>query len=128
MNEHSQRSGSSPAFGTLRTASETAPMPFVEAQSSSLGPSRFAVITRTGEYWSYPYSYVGLIECPSPESLTIHCCDGKVASIEISGRGLDAVAVSLCRQRLIAITESDHVDFRQGGVVVSRVQIIRVED
>ena len=83
------------------------------------------MISRTGEYWSYPYAYVGLVECPSPEAISIHCNSGEVASIEIRGRGLDAIAVALSSQRLLAVTESDHADFRGQGTVVAALTIRR---
>jgi hypothetical protein len=117
-----------PSHGTPSRASAAATQPFVEAAASAPLPVRFAVISRTGEYWSYPYAYVGLVECPTPELITIHCCDEAVSSIEITGRGLDAVATALYNQRLLAVTESDHADFRQDGVVVAKVLINRTAE
>jgi hypothetical protein len=104
-----------------------ADLPYTEAPPTEASPARFALITRKGEYSSYPYAYVGLIECPTPTALTIKCNCSEVSCIEVRGRGLDQVAIVLSSQRLIALTESEHPDYLGSGTVVRSIEILRKE-
>lgn len=101
--------------------SEPSPdFPFVECDIGNAPLSRFAVKTRKGEYWSYPYSHVGLIECPSQDRIVIHCNCGLVKTIEIKGRGLRKIAEYLTEARLQIIYETDNPKFvKEETVVVS---------
>lgn len=99
--------------------------PIVEASAEIPNPFRISLISRRGEFWSYPYHLMGLIECASPSGLTIHCTCSSVEKIALAGRGLDRVAMALNGQRLVAITESDSVDFAKEGLVVRQIEIVR---
>lgn len=88
-------------------------------------PLRFTVISRTGHRWSYPYSYVGLIDCPSPENIVIHGNCGSVEVISIKGRGLDRVFALLESQRLTELVESDRPAYESGPIVVAEVKVKR---
>lgn len=86
-------------------------------------PQRFTLNSRNGRFWSYPYSYVGLIEMPSPELLIIHCNSREIEAIEITGRALDQIAKKLVVQGLTTITESDNVTFERAGACVKTITV-----
>lgn len=116
--------GSKPAPPASPTAM-VADLPYTEAPPNEAPPARFALITRKGEYSSYPYAYVGLIECPTPAALSIKCNCSEVSCIEVRGRGLDQIAVALCSQRVMAISETENPEYQDCCVIVSSVEILR---
>jgi len=73
--------------------------------------------------WSYPYSYVGLVELPSADRLVIHCNSREIEAIEVTGRGLDEAAKLLATQRLVGLTESDHAAFADDGVCIANITV-----
>jgi hypothetical protein len=97
--------------------------PFIEVAPADAPLPRFAVVSRQGRFWSYPYAAVGLIECPSQERVLIHCTCGTVKTIEIHGRGLRSIAESLTAGRLQTIFETDNAKFAREATVVTEVVI-----
>ena len=93
------------------------------SEKPSAPSSRFLLLTRKGGTWSYPYSYVGLIELPNPETLVIYCNSREVERIEITGRCLDEVAELLHAQRLGSLAEADNVNFAAAGVFVRQIAV-----
>ena len=100
-------------------------LPYIEAGQGAPLPVRFALLSRAGAYWSYPYGYVGLVECPTPELLVIHCESTEVQSIEVRGRRLDDVANLLTSQRLVLLRESDHPAYPADTPIVGDIVINR---
>ncbi len=82
-------------------------------------------MSRKGEFWSYPYHFLGLIEFSSPTELTINCTCSSLDKIIITGRGLDKVALALNGQRLVGIEESASADFAKEGIVVRQISIVK---
>lgn len=102
--------------------------PFIEVAAECAPLARFAVITRDGRFWSYPYSHLGLIECHSQDSVLIHCTCGTVSSIEIRGRGLRRIAECLTTGRLHSVYETEHQEFAHQQTVVTAVSIITPDE
>lgn len=102
--------------------------PIIEASPEIPDPSRISFISRKGEFWSYPYHFVGLVEFTSPTELTVFCTCSSVDRIVITGRGLEKVAKAINGQRLVAITESDSVEFAKDGTVVRKITIEKKPD
>ena len=84
---------------------------------------RLALVSRQGQHWSYPYGYMGLIDCPTPASLIIHANCGTVDTIQLEGRGLDALLHLLDLQRLTEIRESLQPDYSDAPTLVSKITI-----
>lgn len=96
----------------------------VEAPDDAL-VLRFTLFSRSGRIWSYPYSYVGLIECPSPRELVIHCSSSEVELIAVSGRGLDRLHPLLATHRLVSLAESEHPNYDTAAIVVATITVRR---
>lgn len=119
---------SPPILGTWRRPPPSlrvsqAPLAYEVAEEGSPQPDRFVLVSRTGVYRSYPYSLVGLIECPTPDRLVLNCTGGGVEKITITGRGLDKLAGLFSARRLVRLSESDHDAFAMEGVVVMSVVV-----
>lgn len=84
---------------------------------------RLGLIKRDGHRYSYPYSYIGLIEMPSPELLIIHPNCALVGPIQIRGRGLQDIARLLDQHRLVSITEMAHPEFAEGPVAIASIEL-----
>ena len=89
---------------TMSPSAEFSAAPEAEAAS----PSRFALLTQSGGYWSYPYACVGLIEQPSADLIVLHGSCSLVESILIRGLNLRPLAEELTAQRVVAIKETAH--------------------
>lgn len=112
-----------PFTGAVSAALVDAAEPYRESALGALPVVRFEMQTRRGFLCSFPYSHVGLIECPSPESILMHCTGGGVASIAITGRGLDQIARLLTAQRLLSIVESDQTTIPTTQVAIREIAI-----
>lgn len=86
-------------------------------------PVRFTLFGRSGHVWSYPYGYVGLIECPSPGEIMIYCTCGDVVTIAIRGRQLARVATLLSSHRLVSLREDEHPEFVTNGPVIEEIAV-----
>ncbi len=78
---------------------------------------------RTGAYWSYPYAYIGLIECPAANSLIIRCDSSEFDHIEIKGVGLDRLLVPLTEHRIVSLREVDNLRFASEGFTVLSIEV-----
>lgn len=109
--------------GAVVGAPVAAALPYVADKEPQV---RFSLQSRTGQHWSYPYSYLGLIELPSPDILSLHCNSRELALIEIRGRSLGEIARLLATHRIVSITETDHPAYARTGVCVSDILVNRV--
>lgn len=95
--------------------------PFTVVDVGSAPLARFTVACRDGRVWSYPYAYVGLIDCPSGEQLVLHCTCGSTKTIEFRGRGLRQLADYMAVGRVQRVIETTQAAFSKEPTVVSAV-------
>ena len=118
------------ALGTAKPPAPVARQPeangyeaFTTVDVGSAPLARFIVNCRDGRVWSYPYSFVGLIDCPSGERLVLNCICGTIKTIEFKGRGLRELATYLAAGRVQTITETASAAFTKEPTVVAQVLI-----
>ena len=119
--------GAKNSFGKSSAAKEAAPAP-VDTGFGDMPAARFALVARDGRCWSYPYSYVSLIECPSPNQILIQCNCRAVKSIVIRGRGLDEIVGQLTLHRGVTIAEADHVAYAPTKTAVTEISVTVVSE
>ena len=118
----------SPGDSPARTDNRPRNVPYREVGVEGILAIRFSLISRQRTRWSYPYSYLGLIEAPSSEEMILHCNCGLVKVIQIKGRGLEPILHLLGLQRLIELWEGDHPIFDTSETVVSKISIDFVKE
>ena len=99
---------------------------FEEIGSDSAVAMRFKLLTRQGQQWSYNYSYISLIELPTPQTLMISCNCKHTEVITIEGRGLDLLAHLLDLHRITIIRESIHPAYTGGPVAIKSIAVKKV--
>lgn len=124
---------SKPTLGTLPVPPAAAMPPpalapsFVAADPTAPPPPRITFVSRLGKVWSYPYHYISLVECLTPDRLTIHCNCGAVDRIEIRGRCLDQLVGRISAQQLASVVETEHPHFAQDGTIVTKLAIFQAK-
>lgn len=98
-------------------------LPYVEVPADGVTATRTTFVKRDGTQWSYPYSYIGLIEMTHPCHITIHGTCGTMESTIIQGQHLSELARLFDLQRLTHVSESHLGDPQQVGVVVETIRI-----
>lgn len=96
---------------------------FEEVSGDGNAAIRLRMMNRNGHWFSYPYAYMGLIKCVSPNSVTIYCHCGDIDHIKIRGRGLIEIARLLDIQRLSLIRESSRPEFDPGSVIIESIEL-----
>lgn len=81
-------------------------LPYLEVPADGVTATRITFFTRTGKQWSYPYSYIGLIDMPHPSQITIHGTCGTMESTIIQGQHLSELARLLDLHRISHIRET----------------------
>ncbi len=114
--------GAQKGFGQPPAVKVATPAP-VDTGFGDMPAPRFALVARDGRCWSYPYSYVSLIEYPSPDQIVIQCNCRAVKSIVIRGRGLEEIVGQLTLHRGVTIAESSHPAFSPTPTTVTEITV-----
>lgn len=94
---------------------------FREIKAGAPALQRIGLKWRSGAHWSYPYSYIGMIECQSPDRLIIRCNSPEVAYFEVIGLGLNYLIGPLSEHRVVLLSEADNPLFRRGKVMIKSI-------